>query len=211
MHRRNFQRSTLSASAVGALSGIMVGAFIAATPVHASTLVADGITYSLTATVINATTDHFTLGISGINGTSDTEKGRFGVKSFAFNTPTNFSSATPPSGFTFQAGGLNANGCDGSGGFFCFSANTTPAGPALTAGSTLSFAFDVILSSGTFAGYSPDFKIEWVGTNNHYDLVSLPLAPTITSTPLPGTLALFGGGLLGLTWLRRRRSASSKC
>jgi hypothetical protein len=202
MNGRQLQRASLSA--------IAVGAFFFATPVSATTLVADGISYSLTETAINATTDQFTLGISGINGASDTEKGRYGVQSFAFGTPTNFSSAIAPSGFTYQAGGLNANGCDGSGAFFCFSANTKPLAPALAAGSTLTFVFDVILSSGTFSNYDPGFKINWDGTKNNYDLVSLPLDPTLTATPLPGTVALFGGGLLGLTWLRRRVSAPSK-
>ena len=43
---RNFERLALPALAVAA--------FIAATPVQASTLIADGITYSLTATSLNA-------------------------------------------------------------------------------------------------------------------------------------------------------------
>ena len=71
---------------------------------HAS-LVADGITYTLTETATaSSTTDQFMLGISGINGSLDTEGGRYGVQSFAFTQPTNFSSATAPSGFTYQPG-----------------------------------------------------------------------------------------------------------
>jgi hypothetical protein len=110
MNRRNIHLATLPAIAAGAM--------IAAAPVHASTLVADGITYSLTASLLNATTDQFTLSISGINGATDTEKGRYGVQSFAFNPPTNFASATAPTRFTEQSGGLNSGGCDGSGNFF---------------------------------------------------------------------------------------------
>src|SRR5206468_575104 len=58
-----------------------LGALIAATPAYAS-LVADGITYTLTETPLTATTAHFDLMASGINGVSDTEGGRFGVNAF---------------------------------------------------------------------------------------------------------------------------------
>ena len=174
--------------------------------------------YTLTAVTLTATTDQFTLGISGINGMSDTEGGRFGVNAFAFNTPANFSSATPPSGFTEMAGGLDDR-CNGNGAFFAFCANTRPAGPALAANSSLSFVFDVTLSSGSFTGYDPDLKIEWIGTNSSvkkdgklhsgYDLVSEGLAPTFSTTPLPAALPLFAGGLgmVGLLLRRRKKTA----
>jgi hypothetical protein len=184
---------------------------MAALPVQASTLVADGVTYSLTGLVLNSTTDQFTLAISGINGTSDTEKGRYGVQSFAFSTPANFLSAAGPAGFAEQAGGLNASGCDGNGAFFCFAANTTPTAPALAANSVIDLVFDVTLSSGSFAGYDPSFKINWDGTKNNYDLVSEALAPTFSSTtPLPATLPLFAGGLgfIGYLTGRKKRKVS---
>jgi hypothetical protein len=193
----------------------------ATTPGEASTLVADGVTYSLTGVAITATHDQFTLNISGINGASDTEKFRIGVHAFAFNPPANFSNATA-SGFTFNTGGLNSGGCSGSGNFFCFD-RPKPSGSALSPNSTLSLVFDVFLTSGTFANWKPDFKIDWTGTpivkNNGklmdrpYDLVSLELDPSFppreidppAATPLPGALPLFAGGLAAFGLFMRRR------
>jgi len=199
MISRNSTRSTAIAVALGTL--------IFGAAAHAS-LIDDGITYTLTETTTgSALTNQFTLSITGINGPSDTEGGRYGVQSFGFNNPGNFGSATAPSGFTTQSGGLNSGGCDGSGNFFCFLGNVTPTGPALTSNSTLSYVFDITLTSGTFSGYDPEFKINWDGTKNNYDLVSLALAPTVVSPPVPEPASLFllGGGLLGIAGLRRKR------
>jgi len=117
---------------------------MASAPAQAQ-LVADGITYTLTEMVVSPTMDDFTLSITGINGTADTEMGRSGVQSFAFNDEGSGWSITAPAGFTLMSGGLNASGCDGSGSkFFCFSANTTPPKtPALAANSSLSFNFAI--------------------------------------------------------------------
>jgi hypothetical protein len=213
---RNFERLTLPAAAVAA--------FIAVTPVHANTLVDDGITYDLTAVVLNSTTDEFTLTISGINAASDTEGGRSGVNAIAFVEPSNFVSAvmiTPPSGFTYQTGGLNSSGCDGKGNFFCFSANSTPPNsPALAADSTLAFVFDVTVSSSTFTGFE-GFKIDWIGDKNNYDLVSKPLSPTwltppppaTPATPLPGAVWLFGTVLAAGAgfgrWCNKRKNVAA--
>ena len=194
------------------LLAIAVAIGISTAPVQASTLTADGVTYGLTDQVVNSTTDQFTLTITGINGSADTEGGRNGVQSFAFTLPSNYSIAAAPAGFSLAAGGLNSSGCSGSGGFFCFAANTTPSGPALAADSSLTFSFDVTLSSGSFSGYDPDFKINWDGTKNNYDLVSAPLAPS--ATPLSASwLMMLSVLLMGFGFMfyhRRKRDGSAK-
>jgi hypothetical protein len=187
---------------------LSVAACIAATPAQSS-LIAFGITYTL---YYHATpdpnTDSFELLISGINGPSDTELGRYGVQSFAFNPPTGFVSATAPTGFSEMSGGLSASGCNGSGNFFCFYTNTAVAGPPLPANSSLSYFFTVATSTPFPIDYDPSFKINWEGSKNNYDLVSKTLTPTpgtLEQVPEPATLLLVGIGLVAAASQRRKR------
>src|SRR5690242_13407363 len=116
-----------------------------AAPGAQASLIADGITYTLTETsTANPLTNHFVLSITGINGPSDTEGGRSGVNAIAFTQPAHYSTATPPAGFVLVNGGLNSSGCDGNGNFYCFDNPSIPPTPAnpLPANSSLSFAFD---------------------------------------------------------------------
>jgi hypothetical protein len=218
----------------------ILGAGVLALPLLLSTtsahavLVADGITYTLTeADTANPLTDRFTLTITGINGATDTEKGRAGVNAIAFTTPTGFTTATfipPPTGFVFVSGGLNSGGCDSSGGFFCFDNTNIPNGggvsalPPFPANTSLTFVFDVTTATGNFAGYDPHLKIDWVGDKNNYDLVSLAVGITTDGGPPPppppppppgtvsepGSLAMLGSSLLGMAGfigIRRRRNS----
>src|SRR5690349_15109518 len=134
---------TMKRSHVCLTSILLAAAGLSAAPAQAS-LISNGITYTLTQNdTSNPFIDQFTLSIFGINGAGDTEGGRYGVESFAFNRPGGFLFASAPSGFTYESGGLNSSGCNGSGNFFCFSANTNPSGPALAANSSLSFDFSL--------------------------------------------------------------------
>jgi hypothetical protein len=201
---------SLISARIAAVSGVI--ALGACAPSWAS-LIADGVTYTLDETVLSPTEDQFTLIITGINGPTDTEGGgRYGVNSLAFTEekPGSVISGSM-SGFTFMTGGLSAMGCDGTGNFFCFKANTKPGPPALSPNSELTFTFDLTVAQpGELNGYNPDFKIQWLGTkstsnNSGYDLVSQTLTPTVV--PLPATLPLFLVGLAGLGFMTRRRLA----
>jgi hypothetical protein len=194
-----------NSSWLAAISGAL--AIFAGAPASAS-LIADGVTYTLFETSLSPTEDQFTLEITGINGPTDTEGSRYGVNSLAFTEPAPGSVVTGSmTGFAFMTGGLNAMGCDGTGNFYCFRANTKPTAPALPANSDLTFTFDLtVAQAGEFANYNPDFKIQWLGgAPGKYDLVSQTLTPTVV--PLPAALPLFLSGILGLGFMRRRKGA----
>lgn len=201
---------------------LLAAAFIAlATPAaQAATLTADGVTYDLDLIGGSLASQNVTLRltITGINGAADTEGGRSAINDIAFSTAglPNGVTLTGTSAFgTFQSGGLDANGCNGNGGFFCFNGPATNTSPPLAANSSQIITFSLMLASGTFADWDPSFKIDWLGSQNNYDLVSKdidinnlvnpPPPPPPPEVPLPGAVYLFGTGLAGLWALQRRR------
>lgn len=197
---------------------------LASTSAHA--LVADGITYTLTENSISngGLTANFTFTASGENTASDTEGGgRTGINAIAFNQPAPGTvvsgTMSAPGGFNFVLGGLNSDGCDGNGNFYCFDNTAIPPTPTTLLSGTQTFTFSVTADTpGVWTGYTTDLKIDWVGTQNNYDLVSLPIAvipgttcvdctptPTANDVPEPGSLALLGGALLATGAVLRRR------
>jgi hypothetical protein len=195
----------------------------------AQALTADGLTYTLTAFATpNPTVADLTLTVSGINGSSDTEGGRYGVFAIAFSDPSGFAKITGvPTGFTPMPGGLSSGGgggCDGHGSVFYCVQNTQPITQALlAANSTLSFNFTVDLSGfnpSAAADYEDDFKISWDGSKSKdyggtgfksgYDHVSenLTLSPAAAPEIDPGSasaaLTLLAGGLAMLRGRRRK-------
>ena len=176
-------------------------------PAGAAVLVADGITYNLTLDSVSGDTGFFTLMISGINTASDTEKGRTGINAFAFSDPTVGTVLSGAStGFTFMLGGLNSSGCDGSGGFFCF-ANS---GYTLPSSSSVSIDFNVTSNmAGSWTNWTPDFKIDWVGSKNNYDLVSLPIPVNGVPEPATWALMMLGFGGIGVALRRSRRRSGA--
>lgn len=168
-----------------------------ATPAQAQ-LTVDNITYSLSPSFASAAgmNESWNMTLNILNNSND---GRTAITSFAFTQPTGFVSAMLP-GWTTRSGGLNANGCSGSGNFFCFSGYAAAA-------PTMSFSFLVTGARGAFDGYDPSFKIDWIGSRRNYDLVSLPIG-TVPPVPEPGTYALMfaGLGVMGAVLRRRRQT-----
>lgn len=196
---------------LAALATAAIGLAGMAAPASAAVLVADGVTYDLTLNSITngGLTGNFTLAISDINTASDTEGGRTNINAFALSDPAvgTIVSGTS-SGFTFLTGGLNSTGCDGSGNFFCFANSGYDPGSPLP--SSLSLTFSVTSNTvGSFANYTPDFKIDWLGSKHNYDLVSLPI-PVNTGVPEPATwaLMLLGFGGIGMAMRRSRRTSA---
>lgn len=193
-----------------------------AVPASAAVLVADNITYNLFETSVTngGLTGNFVLVISGINTGADAGSGRTGVNAFAFNDAP-FAVSGTSTGFTFETGGLNSSGCNGNGaGFFCFDNTGAVFADPLTGFLALTFSVtsDTV---GSWADWDPSFKIDWSGSANNYDLVSLPIpvnegpcigpgCPVVTPTdgvPEPATWAmmLMGFGAAGYALRRRRK------
>jgi hypothetical protein len=189
-------------------------ALIVASPASAAVLVADGVTYNLSLDSISGDglTSFFTLVITGENTATDTEGGRTGVNAIAFNQPapgTVVSGVlTSPSGYNFVLGGLNSSGCNGSGNFYCFDNTAIPPTPGTLLSGPLSFMFNVTAdTAGVWDNYATHFKIDWVGTQNNYDLVSLAIPVNTGAVPEPATWAmmLIGFGAAGYSLRRRRK------
>ena len=203
----------------------------------------EGLTYTLEAqATADPLTEQFALLITGQNSGTDTRGGRTGIDAFAFNLVNNKTNSpatgvvvgtifdgtlvSNPANWVFKNGGLNSTGCNSTGNFFCFD-NTSidqnsnpPIIPTTLLGTTpIVIGFEATLLPGdSWANYSTALKINWVGTQNNYSLVSedIPIntsCPDCVINPVvivdasePMTLAILGMGLLGMVVVRRRRT-----
>jgi hypothetical protein len=195
-----------------ALATAAIGFASMPAPASAASLVWQGVTYDLTLdSITNAgLTGNFTLAISGINTASDTEGGRTNINAFAFTDVTvgDILSGTS-SGFTFHDGGLNSSGCDGSGGFFCFANSGYNPGSPMP--SSLSIDFSITSSTtGSFDNWTPDFKIDWLGTKTGgYSLVSQPIPVNAVPEPATWAMMLLGFSGIGMALRRSRRRSGA--
>ena len=138
------------------------------------------------------------------------------ILSFGFGAEPDVSASLTDPGAVFDSVGTGANG-NFPGGFkqidVCiFAANGCAGGrvgDGLAAGQSDSFSLALFPGSGDFlnADGLPQltllaFPIKFQGTFGSFEFVSFPDTPKLI--PLPPSLALFGVGLLGMAWKRRR-------
>jgi hypothetical protein len=218
-------KSTIQAFALVAAAGVLAGPAYATVTCSSGTTItcSDGISYTLTegTPTLGADSkfpsdyvDSFTLSITGINSSPIlANDGRTGIGSFAFTdlgSPTYFLDATAPAGFDLAdpSGGLNSNGCSGNGNMFCFAASPSP---YAVSGSSLNLTFSLTgATAADLTGWAPTFKIDWVGSQNNYSLVSQALTPQPAAAPeidpasAAAALSLLTGGLALLRGRRRK-------
>jgi hypothetical protein len=203
----------------------------------------EGLTYTLEAqATADPLTEQFALLITGQNSGTDTRGGRTGIDAFAFNLVNNKTNSPAtgvvvgtifdgtlvnnPSNWVFKNGGLNSTGCNSTGNFFCFdntaidqNSNPQIIPTALLGTTPIVIGFEATLLPGdSWANYSTALKINWVGTQQNYSLVSedIPINtscpdcvinPVIVATPEPMSIALLGLGLLGTVAFGRRKTS----
>lgn len=133
-----------------------------------------------------------------------------------------FSAPDGAADWTLDAGGLNANGCSGSGaGFLCADSAlvlNSGKGEAVSGGNgpgvDLAWTFDLTMPNGAlFTGLDQaTVKARYVGTSGSRHLVgaNLTLAAAAVAVPEPETYALIASGLGFLGWIARRRTRSRR-
>jgi hypothetical protein len=168
----------------------------------AASITFQGVTFT-TATV-DANT--FSVNMTGLQSATGNWTGIDGITSFGLKDIGKYSDTTLTlANWTVTNSELStstASGCGGSGGgshAYCF--NYTTGTLPFSGQNTLNFLIDY---TGTAPNLnSPHLKVLFAGAdvpNGHGDLLS----KNLTSVPVPSTLPLLGGGLIGLAMWRRK-------
>lgn len=174
----------------------------------------NNVTYNATSVLVGAGEYDVTLTID----TSLFSKGAGFLTSVAmqFTDATSVSLLSAPGSLgdwtAIEAGGTNANGCDGHGNFWC-TQNTTGIAPVPATG-LYTFVFDVFGSDGS-AGTDSDIKAEY--SKGADPTTSKNLGQTSqgivlgagTSVPEPGSLPLLGIGLIAVLGFAGRKLATA--
>ena len=181
-----------------------------------TSLTVDGAVYTMDYTLLGVNDYQFTL---HINGTGYTGGGLY-LGSLAFSmgqTFTSFSLLSTPDGlgnWTTIAGGLNSNGCSGSGAPWMCIQNNANSGKGYSITPLASHSDDTYVfefKGVTLTSAGVDLKAQYVDANNKKQgsLISAWLSPTpVSPVPEPETYAMMlaGLGLLGFTARRRKNS-----
>jgi hypothetical protein len=197
----------------------MIGLLVSA-PVGAQAAVFMTTFQGATFTVTQNSATDFTFDIAGANALTGDWAGAKYLGDFAFNnigaagatlTATLINPATGQPATSPGSGGLNANGCSGSGNFFCFDFS-----PNVAVASDLKF--DIAASGGTFnfASTGPDLKILWsndAAGDTHVGSLFSASIPVTTGGGVPEpytwSLMLVGVGAIGAAMRIHRKTAAT--
>lgn len=187
----------------------------------------DGNLYAVWVVSQTATSYVLNVGVqvtSGYTGsTTDSIKGLAVIPDVQKSFTSASLTGRPSTGtWSYQAGGLNATGCDGSGvGYVCAAATGTgshlfsfPVGGGAATPNLLVWQFTIIGTPPSL-GNTAHIKYTYVNLSGTHvgDLGSFDVAiqciggtgcPVTSSAPEPMTSALIGSGLIGLYFIRRR-------
>ena len=185
-----------------------------------------GLTGSTTFTLTGVSGNDYTFDYS-VSNTSSAPVTDSRISSFAFDTDPSIASATSTGAFSYTT--LNANYPNGIGTVdVCFKDATTGScagggsggltiGQSGTGSFTLSFstAPSALTLSNFFVRYQSIGGISGVSSASGSGTISSTSTTTSTSTggtpvPEPGMLGLFGAGLIGLAFARRRAPAQRR-
>ena len=203
------------------LNAVLVVAAIAvlAAPAAADTVTLSGCSscfgsvYTLTVnpTTLGSTTD-FTVTLT-IDTTAASAGPATAISSVNFkisNTVTSFTLTSAPGGtgaWVTSQNGINNAGCAGSGAGFVCSQDTAPVTSAQLGG-VFTWTWDITIPSGSL--FTPNLAGSHIGAkyNNSAGTLNGFITSETTPIPEPGTLALFGTGLIALAGVIRRKLAS---